>query len=126
MIPFGNEVVTLVRRVESSANGRTRIRYRKQRLNGCSWRREMRWERNGQALERGEEISCRVPASQTAPRPGDCLFRGEISDAIANSADLSAALEAHRASGAFRVASVSDNAAGGTPLPHYAARGEGA
>lgn len=126
MLPFGTENVTLVRRVEEAADGRRRVRYAKHALNGCSWRRRSIWRQNGACMERGEEIVCRMPVGQVAPCPGDWLFRGALDEDIVSSAELSAALEAHRSAGAFRIASVTDNATDAALLPHYAARGEAA
>lgn len=126
MVPFGRELVTLIQRVERVEGGRTQVRYRKLRLSGCSWRRDESLGRDGAALARGEHITCRIPADQTVPQPGDCLFRGEVREVIDGSAALGEALEAHRAAGAFRVESVVDNAAAGAPLPHWVALGEGA
>ena len=126
MLPFGTEEVTLVQRAETEADGRTQVRYIKHALSGCSWRRRSSWKQNGARMERSEEITCRIPAGQVVPHAGDCLFRGDLAERIGSSAELSAALEAHRESGAFRIASVADNAGDGMPLAHYAARGEGA
>ena len=126
MLPFGTDEVTLVQRVEAEEDGRTQVGYVKHALSGCSWRRRSSWKQIGARMERGDEISCRIPAGQTVPRAGDWLFRGEVKERIGNSAELSAALEAHREDGAFRIASVADNASGGAPLAHYAASGEGA
>ena len=126
MLPFGGENLTRVQRVEAEEDGRTQVIYVKRALSGCSWRRRSVWKQNGARMERGEEISCRIPAGQTVPRAGDWLFRGEVKERIGNSAELSAALEAHREDGAFRIASVADNAADGAPMAHSAASGEGA
>ena len=126
MLPFGTENVTLVRRGEEAADGRRRVRYGKHALNGCSWRRRSSWKQIGARMERGEEVVCRIPAGQEVPHAGDYLFRGDVTENIKSSADLSAALERHREAGAFRIASVADNTAGGAPLAHYAATGEGA
>ena len=126
MLPFGGENLTLVQRVEAEVDGRTQVGYVKHMLGGCSWRRRSVWKQNGARMERGEEISSRIPAGQAIPHTGDCLFRGDVPENIESSADLSAVLEAHREDGAFRIASVADNAGDGAPLAHYAARGEGA
>lgn len=126
MLPFGTENLTLVQRVEAAVDGRTQVSYAKRSLSGCSWRRKSVWKQNGARMERGEEIICRIPAGQEVPHAGDYLFRGDVTENIKGSADLSAALERHREKGAFRIASVADNTAGGAPLAHYAATGEGA
>ena len=126
MLPFGTEEVTLVQRAETEADGRTQVRYIKHALSGCSWRRRSSWKQNGARMERGEEVTCRIPAGQEVPHAGDYLFRGDVPENIKGSADLSAALERHREKGAFRIASVADNTIGGAPLAHYEASGEGA
>ena len=126
MLPFGGENLTLMQRVEAEVDGRTQVGYVKHALSGCSWRRRSIWKQNGARMERSEEITCRIPAGQAVPHVGDWLFRGELPERIVSSADLSAALEAHREDGAFRIASVADNAGDGAPLAHYAASGEGA
>ena len=126
MLPFGTENLTLVQRVEAAVDGRTQLRYVKRSLSGCSWRRKSVWTQNGARMERGEEVTCRIPAGQAVPRAGDYLFRGELPENIESSAELTAALERHREDGAFRIASVADNAADGAPMAHYAASGEGA
>ena len=126
MLPFGTENLTLVQRVEAAVDGRTQMRYAKRSLSGCSWQRKSVWMQNGARMERGEEVVCRIPAGQEVPHAGDYLFRGDVPENIKSSADLSAALERHREAGAFRIASVADNTAGGAPLAHYAATGEGA
>ena len=126
MLPFGTDEVTLVQRVEAEEDGRTQVGYVKHALSGCSWRRKSVWMQNGARMERGEEVVCRIPAGQAVPHVGDWLFRGELPENIESSAELTAALEKHREDGAFRIASVADNASGGAPLAHYAASGEGA
>lgn len=126
MLPFGGENLTLVQRVEAEADGRTQVIYVKHALSGCSWRRRSVWKQNGTCMERSEEITCRIPAGQAVPHVGDWLLRGDVPEDIEGSADLSAALEGHRDAGAFRIASVADNAGDGVPLAHYAARGESA
>ena len=126
MLPFGTDEVTLVQRVEAEEDGRTQVGYVKHALSGCSWRRKSVWKQNGARMERGEEVVCRIPAGQEVPHAGDYLFRGDVTENIKSSADLSAALEKHREAGAFRIASIADNASGGAPLAHSAASGEGA
>ena len=126
MLPFGAENVTLVQRVEAEEDGRTQVGYVKRALSGCSWRRRAIWKQSGARMERSEEISCRIPAGQAVPHAGDYLFRGDVEESIESGAELTAALEKHREDGAFRIASVADNAAGSAPLAHYAASGEDA
>ena len=68
-------------------------------------------------------ITCRIPAGQTAPKPGDLLILGAVAVTVNSGADYQALIERYRgAEGAFVVASVADNARAGMPLPHYAAR----
>ena len=123
MIPFGNETVTLVRRVEAKENGRTAVRYETAALTGCSWRRTQRWSREGEVLVPGEGITCRVPAGQTAPKSGDLMILGDVAVTVTGGADYNRLIEQYRDSdGAFVVASVSDNNRPGMPMPHYAAR----
>lgn len=126
MLPFGTEKLTLVQRVEEAADGRRRVHYAKHVLSGCSWRRRSIWRQNGACMERSEEIVCRMPVGPVAPCPGDWLFRGALDEDIESSAELSAALVAHRSAGAFRIASVTDNATDAALLPHHAVRGESA
>ncbi len=123
MIPFGNAAATLVQRVEERVDGRSRVHYEKHGLSGCSWRRVSSCGREDSYLQRDGEIRCRIPAGQAIPRPGDCLFPGEIEGEISGSAELNALLAAQREHGAFRIASVTDNAQPGAPLPHYVAQG---
>ena len=123
MIPFGNETVTLVRRVEAKENGRTVVRYETAALTGCSWRRTQRWNREGEVLIPQEGITCRVPAGQTEPCAGDLMILGDVDVTVASGAEYQRLLEQYRASGgAFVVASVSDNARPGMPMAHYAVR----
>ena len=123
MIPFGHETVTLVRRGEAVVNGRTAVTYSVETLTGCSWRRTPRIARVDNALLREEGVTCRVPAGQAVPRPGDLLILGEVSVSVNSGADYNRLVEQYReCDGAFVAASVQDNARRGMPLAHYAAR----
>lgn len=123
MIPFGNETVTLIKRVEKTVDGRTQVSYRRHVLSGCSWRRRTVWQRYDVETIAVEEITCRIPSGQTMPAAGDALFLGEISGTIADSKTLANAIEKYRATGACRIDSVADYTRPGMPMPHYAARG---
>ena len=126
MIPFGNEIVTLVQRTESKdqTTGRTTVAYTTSTLSGCSWRRSDRIVRNENTIMFVDEIICRIPADQTAPKPGDLVIRGNVSVSITTGAQFQQLIEQYRpGDGAFVVSSVKDNARPGIPLPHYVARG---
>lgn len=125
MIPFGEETVTLVRRIEGKdTNNRTAVSYETARLIGCSWRRTTRLVRDGSAVFAAEALICRVPAGQTKPRPGDLMILGVADVTITSGADYQSLIEEYRDSdGGFVVTSVKDNARPGMPIPHYAARG---
>ena len=124
MIPFGNETVTIIRRVETVIDGKTSVGYKKETIDGCSWRRIATAQRVDREIVRGENIVCRMPPTIAPPACGDVFLLGTIKTTPANSADLDAIIESHRKSGAFRIVSVTDNTRPGFPLPHYAARGE--
>lgn len=123
MIPFGNETVTLVRRIEAKVNGRTQVDYTVEVLTGCSWRRMSQRLREGEVIVPYEGITCRVPADQTRPHTGDLMILGNTEVTVESGADYQALIEQYRGTdGAFVVASVSDNARPGMPMPHWAAR----
>lgn len=122
MIPFGNDTVTLIKRVETVVDGRTRVSYKKHILIGCSWKRSATRFLNDTDAVRREEITCRIPAGQMMPEIGDCLFLGTPKLTISSAKMLSEALEKHRG-GAMRITSVSDNTRPGLPLRHIAVRG---
>ena len=123
MIPFGNDTVTLVRRVETVADGRMRAAYTVSRLFGCSWKRTQGVRMEGEVLVPYAGITCRVPGNQTAPKSGDLMILGVVDVTVNSGADYQALIERYRgADGAFVVASVADNARPGMPMPHYAAR----
>lgn len=121
-IPFGNETVTLIKRVETQVDGKTRVRFAKHILVGCSWHRSAARIMGATEAVRTEEITCRIPEGRIAPEIGDCLFLGSVPEKITGSAELAEALHARKGS-AFRVNSISDNTGKGKPMPHYAARG---
>ena len=131
MIPFGNETVTLVRRTENVVSGKTAVTYSSVKLTGCSWRRKNRIYRSDHSrvnsdnvVLSGEEITCRVPADQTRPRPGDLMILGDVAVTVQSGADYQRLIEQYSgADGAFVVTSVSDNARPGMFMPHYAAKG---
>lgn len=125
MIPFGRETVTLYHRTEAiGADGRTNTLWTRVTLNGCSWRRTGKHTLTSHTDVQVEEVVCRIPADQTCPTSGDVLIPGMISDAAASALDVTRILDRYRDLGAFRVASVADNARPGVPLPHYVAKGE--
>lgn len=124
MIPFGNETVTLLRRVEETdESGKTRVRYARSLLTGCSWRSGLRRVRFDTEIQLLPEITCRVPADQAVPAAGDCLFLGDVPLEIAGSRDLQAALDAASGGTACRIAAVRDCARPGMPMPHYLCTG---
>ena len=123
MIPFGNESVTLIRRTETKVNGKTTVSYTTEHLQGCSWKRARRWQREGESIVPYEGITCRIPAGQTAPQAGDLLILGNVSETVTGYAQYQALIEKYAGGdGAFVVASVADNARTGMPLPHFAVR----
>ena len=121
MIPLGQEAVTLYHRVQTTdEHGRTKLKWQRMWLDGCSWRHAARY-----SLSNAHEVVCRVPAEQTRPAIGDGMVLGRIDDEVSDAVALAALLETHRAQGrAFRVIAVNDNMRSGFPLAHYAARGE--
>ena len=123
MIPFGNDVVTLIRRVEKVVNGKTTVAYKRETVERCSWRRVSIVNRVDRQLERGTEIVCRMPPT-AVPACGDVLILGMVRTTPNDSAELDALIQSHRNSGAMRIVSVADNTRTGFPLPHYAVRGE--
>lgn len=123
MIPFGSETVTLVKRREAVEDGRTRVTYGSVRLTGCSWRRTLRYNREGEVLAAYEGITCRVPAGQDIPQAGDLLILGDVDVGTVTGASYQRLIEQYRsADGAFVAASVADNSRPGMPLAHYAVR----
>ena len=123
MIPFGNEAVTLVRRIEATVEGRTQVTYQTDALTGCSWQRTNSVLREGETLRMVEGTVCRVPADQPRPRTGDLLILGEVAVTVTSGAEYQQLIEQYRdTGGAFVAASVADNARPGMPLPHYAVR----
>lgn len=125
MIPFGNETVTLIRRIKGTdEHGRTAISYRKYLLTNCSWRRTSRTYLSENAVVYQEGTVCRVPAGQQKPQVGDLMICGNAANDVESNGDYQRLIEQYRGSdGAFTVAAVSDNTRDGFPLKHYAARG---
>lgn len=126
MLPFGNERVTLIQRIDILINGKTSVRYSRHILNGCSWSESEAWRNVGAEMQRSTEIVCKIPFDQVQPNPGDYLFRGYMQDLIEDAHDINNALKEYRKSGAMRVASVSNRALAGMPIPHITARGDSA
>ena len=123
MIPFGNETVTLIKRVETVVDGRTLTEYAKYLLHGCSWRRSTGWSQFDAEKHRSGDATCRIPADQQRPDAGDYLFLGEITDEIIDTGTLRAAIKAHERTGVMEITTLSDNARPGMPLPHHLAWG---
>lgn len=122
MIPFGNDAVTLIRRVGNLVDNKTTVSYKKALYERCSWRRVAVARRVDRQLERSEETICRMPP-ESKPACGDVVILGTIKGLPADSAELDALIAANRGK-AMRITSVSDNTRAGFPLPHYAVRGE--
>lgn len=114
MIPFANDTVTLIHKIDGGWTSAV--------LTGCSYRRVRRRSVTDGAVTITEETVCRIPAGGVMPAPGDGIILGEVSAAVGSEIELVRLLEAHRP-GAFRVQGVSDNARPGMPIPHYAATG---
>lgn len=124
MIPFSNETVTLIRRTESTVDGKTQIAYETVTLTGCSWHRSVSLTRTGEAFERVETISCRSPADQTKPQAGDLMILGDVDVTVTSGIQYNALIESYADSdGAFVVRRVKDNARTGFPMPHYRSEG---
>lgn len=124
MIPFGNSTVTLIRRVETTVNGKTKVGYKRHVLSGCSWKQKTIWRQIGTDMQLAAEVVCRIPLNQTAPATGDYLFLGDVRLDITSVSSLNAAISLHRKTGVMRVASVANNGLFGVPMPHIAARGD--
>lgn len=116
MIPFGNSTVTLLHK---SANG-----YRRYTLTGCSWRMTESRSMIDKTRETSMQTTCRIPADQQAPLPGDLLILGKTNASADSEIDLVRLLDALRLAGkpAFRIQSVKDNRLN-APMPHWAAMG---
>lgn len=123
MIPFGGETVTLIRRTEATVNGRTQASYQSYTLSECSWRRSNEMRMDGNGVKGDRTVTCRVPADQEAPRPGDLLILGRYAGTVSSAADYKRIVDATKADGsAFVVEEVTDNTRGGSPMPHWKAR----
>ena len=124
MIPFGNSTVTMIKRVEITENGKTKVGYKRYVLSGCSWKQKTIWRQIGTDMQLAAEVTCRIPLNQPAPVMGDYLFLGDVRLDITSVSSLNAAITLHRKTGVMRVASVANNALLGIPMPHIAARGD--
>ena len=124
MIPFGHERITLIQRMEVIINGKTDVRYVRHILNGCSWSANAIWRNVGTEMQRASEVVCKIPVGNVSPNTGDYLFLGYMQDLVENPHSLNKAIEKYRKSGVMRVASVSNRALQGMPLPHITARGD--
>lgn len=124
MIPFGSQVVTLYHHEDVTRGGREQTVWTRHQLTGCSWRRTARRVIDVNASVRIEETTCRIPAGGVVPVAGDVLIPGAVPDEPESATEVTRILDQFRASGAFRISSVSDNARPGWPMPHYAAIGE--
>lgn len=116
MIPFAKDTVTLFHR----ENGI----WTRHVLTGCSYRRTARRAMTDNSITASNDVTCRIPAPNIMPAAGDMIALGNVPDMPENEVAVVRLLEKQRATGAFRVQSVSDNARPGMPVPHYAARGE--
>lgn len=124
MIPFGNDTVTLIQRIEKiDENGRTSIAYKNVIVPRCSWRKVVLIQRTEHAVNRTWEIVCRIPPN-VKPACGDVLILGKVKSTPDSSAALDALLQSNRDDGAMRITDVTDNTRPGFPLPHFAVRGE--
>lgn len=116
-LPFGNDTVTVLHRVSGES-------WMPCVVLGASWQqRAVRAIANRDA-ELSDETTCRIPAGNVVPDPGDVIVFGTCSESAESDIALSKLLARLRAQGAFRVQSVANNALPGTPLPHYCAKGE--
>lgn len=116
MLPFGRQTVTLLHR---SMDG-----YQVYTLYGCSWQDSSVRTLGDNALTSSLETTCRIPADQQKPAPGDLLALGEHAFKAKSDVEVSRLRDTLRAEGtpAFRALTVADNSRGGV-LPHYAASG---
>lgn len=126
MIPFGNQTVTLYHRERITGdNGRSQDIWTRHVLTDCSWRHTASQSIQENVVRGMTQSTCRIPVGQQRPNVGDVLILGMVYDQPASAKELNALLEAHRDNGAFRVSAVANNAMQGSPMPHYAARGDG-
>ena len=119
MLPIAGQVVTLYKRKQTTANGRTTERYVRHILTGCSWRRVTRDSMADGAILRRNEVVCRIPIGQQMPDTGDLLILGVANAKTATARELAALSKV--GDDAFIASSVADNTR--APLPHYCARG---
>lgn len=117
MIPFGNQAVTLLHKTEKG--------YEHHILTGCSWRNSTARTLSGTAVITTVETTCRIPAGQMMPAPGDLIALGIMDISAGGEIELVRILQQLQRENkpAFRVQRVKDNSIG-IPMPHYAATGE--
>lgn len=125
MIPFGDEVATLIRRGETTdADGRHHAVYTKHILVGCSWRTKVQINRDDLVHKIGTSVLVRIPAGQMRPSVGDLLIRGLYTQAVTSSIEYDGIVKSICPNGdAFMVAGVTDNTSSASPIPHYKAYG---
>ena len=123
MLPFGNELITLIRRTETTDSlGKHHALYTKLFLRGCSWRRTAVQNAGSGTITYSEQTTCKVPKGQPEPHAGDLMIHGTYSGTIDTATDYQKAIEATRADkGSFVVQSVGDYTMTDTPFPHYTA-----
>lgn len=122
MIPFANETVTLYHRLRAVVDGRSRDAWERRTLSGCSIVRRAKSAVRENHVAHSEEVICRIPASYQAPSIGDIIIPGVVSVEVTGARDVNALVKEYE--GAFHVNSVKHNNRPGTPLPHYAVKGE--
>ena len=116
MIPFGNETVTMLHKLETG--------YERYVLTGCSWRTSNEKALSIDAVIYTERTTCRIPSKYVRPDPGDLFILGEVMADAKDEIELVRLMESLRKQGmcVFRVQSCADNSKGNV-LPHYAATG---
>lgn len=117
MIPFGNHSVTLL---HAEGTG-----YKRYILKGCSWKDANVRMLIGTAISSTTETTCRIPAGQKMPAPGDLLVLGNVKAAAGKEIELVRLMQKLKGEGraVFRVNRIRDDSRG-LPIPHYAAIGE--
>lgn len=116
MIPFANDTITLLHKSGAS--------YEPVIIHGCSYRRMSRRTMIDGAVSLASVTTCRIPAGNPMPAPGDVIVLGEMHEGVRGDIEFARLLESKRPKGAFRVQSVADHARPGVPVPHFAAVGE--
>lgn len=117
MIPFGNHSVTLL---HAEGTG-----YKRYILKGCSWKDANVRMLAGTAISSTTETTCRIPAGQKMPAPGDLLVLGNLKAEVGSEIELTRLMQKLREEGyaVFKVSRIRDDSRG-LPIPHYAAIGE--